>query len=123
MSTRQQRVAEAIRRLISEIVQRQLKDPRLEGIITITKVEVTADLRLAKIFYSVLGDDKKQRLVAKGLKSAKSFLRARIGDEIKLRYTPELMLILDKSAEYRERIDTILNQIHREENDGKNRKD
>ena len=123
MSTRADRVAEAIRRLTSEIVQRQLKDPRLKGMITITKVQVKPDLRLAKIFYSVLGEDKKQRLVGKGLKSAKNFIRARIGDELKLRYIPEIMLIIDKSAEHQERIDTILNKIYREEDNGENRKD
>jgi len=123
MSTRAERVAEAIRRLASEIVQRQLKDPRLKGIITITKVEVKPDLRLAKIFYSVLGNDKKQRLVTQGLKSAKNFIRARIGDELSLRYIPEIILIIDKSAEYKERIDTILNKIQREGNNGENRED
>lgn len=122
MSTRPARVAEAIRRLVSEIIHNELKDPRVTGLITITKVEVTPDLRLAKIYYSVLGDDKKKKLVTQGLKSAKNFIRKRIGDELKLRYAPDISLLIDERFEYKERIDKILDKIHREEKDGQNRK-
>jgi len=115
MATRRKdRVAEAIKRLISEIVQRELKDPRLSGFITITKVEVTADLRLAKIFYSVLGDEKTKKQIKGGLESARSYMRGRIADELKLRYAPEILLCVDKTFEYRDRIDEILGNIKKE---------
>jgi len=122
MSRRTYRVAEAIRRVTSEIVQRHLNDPRIKGFITVTKVEVTEDLRLARIYYSVLGDEKKKKLVAKGLKSAKNFIRKYIGNELKLRYAPDISLIIDKSFEYKERIDEVLKRIHKEVEDGNDRK-
>lgn len=122
MSRRTYRVAEAIRRVTSEIVQRHLNDPRIKGFITVTKVEVTEDLRLARIYYSVLGDEKKKKLVAKGLKSAKNFIRKYIGNELKLRYAPDISLIIDKSFEYKERIDKVLKRIHKEVEDGNDRK-
>lgn len=115
MSRRTYRIAEAIRRLTSEIVQGQLRDPRIGQLITITKVEVTPDLRLAKIYYSVLGESKKKKITAQGLESAKKFIRKRIGDELKLRYTPDISLRVDKSAEHSEHIDKILDKIHKEE--------
>lgn len=122
MTRRTHRVAEAIRRVTSEIVQRHLKDPRIKGFITVTKVEVTQDLRLARIYYSVLGDEKKKRLVTEGLKSAKNFIRRRIGDELKMRYAPDISLVIDKSFEYKERIDKVLKRIHKEVEDGNDRK-
>ena len=122
MIRRTDRIAEAIRRLIGEILHGQLNDPRLAGFITITKVEVTQDLRLARIYYSVLGDDKKKKLIAKGLKSAKNFIRRRIGDELKLRYAPDISLVIDKSLEYKEHIDNILKKIHEGKEDESDRK-
>jgi ribosome-binding factor A len=117
MTRRTDRIAEAIRRLTSEILQSELKDPRIEGFITITKVEMTDDLRLARIYYSVLGDDKKKRLITNGLKSAKKFIRGRISDELKLRYAPDIILVIDKSFEYTERIDNILKKIQKDRGD------
>ncbi len=118
MTRRTDRVAEAIRRLMSEIMQKGLKDPRLAGFITIIKVEVTPDLKLAKIYYSVLESDKKKKLVKEGLESAKAYIRRIIGDELKLRYVPEIFFIVDKSSEYKARIDKILDKIRKErEND------
>ncbi|UCD55556.1 MAG: 30S ribosome-binding factor RbfA [Candidatus Omnitrophota bacterium] len=122
MTRRTDRLAEAIRRLTSEIVQRHLKDPRIKGFITVTKVEVTGDLRLARIYYSVLGDEKKKKLVTEGLKSAKNFIRKYIGDELKLRYAPDILLVIDKSFEYKERIDKVLKKIHKEVENGDDRK-
>jgi len=118
MTRRNERVREAIRRLASEAVHSRLRDPRIKGFITITKVEVTADLRLANIYYSVLGDDKKKRLVAAGLKSAKSFIRGFITNELKLRYATNILFRIDESAERRQRIDTILNKLHEEGENG-----
>lgn len=122
MTRRTHRVAEAIRRVTSEIVQRHLKDPRIKGFITVTKVEVTQDLRLARIYYSVLGDEKKKKLITEGLRSAKNFIRRRVGDELKLRYAPDISLVIDKSFEYKERIDKVLKRIHKEVEDGNDRK-
>lgn len=121
MGRRPERVAEAIRRLVSEIIRGELKDPRIVGLVTITKVEVTPDLRLAKIHYSVLGTEKEKKKISKGLLSAKNFIRGKIGDELKLRYTPEVMFKIDKEFEYAKNIDNILNKLHREREDDANR--
>ena len=122
MTRRTERVQEAIRRIVSEVLQRQLRDPRIAGFITITKVEVTSDLRLAKIFYSVLGDEKKKKLISKGLKSAKNFVKKHVGNELNLRYTPDIMFKVDKKLEYSARIDKVLYKIRKEEKDEKNKR-
>ena len=122
MSRRTERVQEAVRRVVSEVLQRELRDPRIAGFITITKVEVTSDLRLAKIFYSVLGDEKKKKLISKGLKSAKNFVKKHVGNELNLRYTPDIMFKVDKKLEYSARIDKVLYKIRKEEKDEKNKR-
>ena len=122
MTRRSERVAEAIRRLASEIIRDELKDPRIKEMITVTKVEITPDLRYAKIYYSVLGDDKKRELVARGLKSAKSYIRRRIADELKLRYAPDIALRVDERIEHSKRVDKILDILHKEVEDERNEK-
>jgi len=118
MTRRTDRIAEAVKRFMGELVQSQLKDPRLKEFITITKVEVTPDLRLAKIFYSVLGNDKAKKTVAHGLKSAKAYMRRQIADALELRYAPDIMFCPDKTFEYSDRIDKILGKIHEEKDKG-----
>jgi len=122
MTRRTERIAEAIRRISSETLQSELRDPRIAGFITVTKVEVTPDLRLARISYSVLGDEKKKKLVAEGLKSARSFMKKKIAHELKLRYATDISFKVDKRAEYRERIDIVLNEIHKEEENERDKK-
>jgi len=125
MSRRKERIAESIRRLASEIIQNKLRDPRIKGFITITRVEVTPDLRLAKIYYSVLGDENRKKRIAYGLKSARSFMRGAIADELKLRYATDVMFRFDSTLEHKERISEILDRLQREaEGDGdtKNKK-
>ena len=123
MSRRTERVAEAIRRLASEVLQTELRDPRMKELVTVTKVEVTSDLRLAKIFYTVLGDEKQKKRVFEGLKSAKNFVKKYIGDKLELRYTPDVMFVVDKKLEYVTRINEVLEKIHEEENDERPKKD
>ncbi|MCQ9206742.1 MAG: 30S ribosome-binding factor RbfA [Omnitrophica bacterium] len=119
MSRRSEKIAESIRRLASEIIQNKLRDPRIKGFITITRVEVTPDLRLAKIYYSVLGDENRRKRVAYGLKSARSFMRGYIADELKMRYATDIMFKFDSTLEHKERISEILDRLHREaEGDG-----
>ncbi|MBL7158233.1 MAG: 30S ribosome-binding factor RbfA [Candidatus Omnitrophica bacterium] len=113
MGMRPERMAEAIKRLVSEVMQRGLNDPRIK-FVTITNVEVTPDLRLAKIFYSVMGDQKEKKAVAAGLKSAKSYVKRHVGDNIRVRHVPDIVFKADSSSEYRARIDNILNKISKE---------
>lgn len=113
---RPERVQEAIRQEISNIVQHQIKDPRL-GFITITKVDLTKDLRYAKVYFSVLGEDKDKLLALKGLNSAKGYIKGLIADRIKLRYMPEIEFKIDDSLEHRNKIYDILNKLKKERKD------
>jgi len=110
---RSKRVQSALKDEVSRIIHDDLKDPRV-GFITITKVDLTPDLRYAKIYYSVLGGDKDKNDTKIGLKQAKGYIRKLIADRIKLRYTQEIAFYLDKGHEYSQRIDEIINKIHRE---------
>lgn len=114
MTRRTEKIAEAIKRLTSRIIHEDLRDPRITGFVTITKVEVTPGLRLAKIYYSVFGDEKKKKLVRAGLKSARNFMRRYIVNELKLRYAVDIVFEIDESQEFKEKIDEILDQIHKE---------
>lgn len=110
---RSQRVAELIQQEISSLIQFGVKDPRI-GFVTVTGVEVTSDLQHAKIFYTVMGEEKQRRDTAVGLQKALGFLRREIGQRLRLRNVPELSFHYDTSIEYGTRIETLLNQIHAE---------
>lgn len=115
---RPERVQEALRQEISKIVHDELKDPRI-GFLTITKVELTRDLRYAKVFFSVLGDDKDKNLALKGLNSAKGYIKNIVADRIKLRFVPEVAFKIDESLEYAKDIYNLLDRIRKERRDEK----
>jgi ribosome-binding factor A len=108
--SRQDKVAEAIRQEASMIIHDKLKDPRL-GFITITNVEVTQDLRYAKIFFSVLGNDDAYAKTKVALDSAVGFVRKLIAQRLNLRFAPEIAFYEDRSTEYSVRIEEVLNEI------------
>ena len=89
MSRRLNRVDEACKEQLSEILQRELKDPRI-GFVTITQVKVTPDLRHAKVFISILVTKEEVEESLAGLQSAKGYLKSRLGKHLRLRYLPEL---------------------------------
>ena len=98
-SNRINRINEEIQKELSSLF-RTLKDPRVQGgMVTITHVDTTTDLRWCRVFVSVL-DKSQEKDVAKGLKSAAGYLRRELGAAIKLRYTPELQFVADDSIEY-----------------------
>jgi len=107
---RYQRVAQAIKEEVSNIIHDELKDPRL-GFITVTDVELTEDLRFAKIFFSVLGTKEEQKKSKKALDSALGFVRRLIGERIRLRFVPEIIFREDKSSEYSSKIQKVLDEI------------
>ena len=113
MGTRPERVQEALRREISLIIQKDIKDPRL-GFTTITKVKVTKDLKNAKVYYSVLGSKKNLKNTEHALASAEGFIRGLIGDRIKMKFVPEIKFELDKSTEHALRVYEILDKIKKE---------
>ncbi|MFH1442062.1 MAG: 30S ribosome-binding factor RbfA [Candidatus Omnitrophota bacterium] len=108
--SRSERVAQALKKEISCIIHDELKDPRL-GFVTITQVDLTQDLRSAKVFYSVLGKKEDFQKTKEALESSLGFIRRLIGQRIRLRFTPELMFREDHSSEYGMKIEKILNEI------------
>ena len=115
-SQRAQRVGELIQKEISALLLRGLNDPRI-GFVTITGVEVTPDMHLARVFYTVIGDEAVRRNCAAGLKSATPFIRQQLGRQLQMRYTPDLLFQYDASIDYGIRIDNLLRDIKRDEDD------
>jgi ribosome-binding factor A len=113
MSRRTEQVGQEIQRLLSEVLEFELKDPRV-GFATITSVNVTPDLQRANVNVSVLGDDAERRDSLRALERAKGFLRKRIGEELSLRQVPELRLHLDTSLDHALRIGELLNEVDEE---------
>ncbi|MCL6450857.1 MAG: 30S ribosome-binding factor RbfA [Acetobacteraceae bacterium] len=111
------RVGEAIKEEVSRILQRELKDPRI-GFCSVVDVEVSSDLRHAKVFVSVLGDEAAKQATLAGLESARGFIRTEIGRRIRLRHTPEVVFRLDSSIERGARVSQLLNEIRREGTEG-----
>ncbi|GHH96565.1 30S ribosome-binding factor RbfA [Neobacillus kokaensis] len=111
MSHRPNRVGEQMKKELTDIIGRKIKDPRI-GFVTVTDVQVTGDLQQAKVFISVLGDDEQKENTLKGLAKAKGFIRSEIGHRIRLRKTPEIIFEFDESIDYGNRIETLLHQLH-----------
>ena len=115
-SQRPGRVQEAIRQEVSKILQEEIRDPRL-GFLTITGVELTKDLRYARIYFSVLGDDKAKKLALRGLNSAKGYIKGQLGDRIKLRYMPEIEFKIDDTLDRTQHIYDLFERIKKERKD------
>lgn len=111
LSHRANRVGEQMKKELSDIIGRKIKDPRI-GFVTVTDVQVTGDLQQAKVFISVLGDDEQKENTLKGLAKAKGFIRTEIGHRIRLRKTPEIIFEWDESINYGNHIETLLHQLH-----------
>ncbi|MHB1033794.1 MAG: 30S ribosome-binding factor RbfA [Pirellulales bacterium] len=109
-SRRVQKAAEAIREVVSMAILAELKDPRIRDV-TVTYVEVSADMRQAKVHVSVMGDDTKQNLSLRGLQNAAGFLQSKVADRINTRYTPKLLFELDMGVKRSIEIAQILQQV------------
>ena len=109
-SRRVQKAAEAIREVVSMAILADLKDPRIQDV-TVTYVEVSADLRHAKVHVSVMGDETHQNLSLRGLQSAAGFLQAKIAQRIDLRYTPKLSFLLDQGVKRSIAVAQILQEV------------
>ena len=108
-----EKVQELVKQEISQILLYELKDPRI-GFITVTKVEMTGDLREAKIFVSIMGNDDAIKNTFEGLKSSLGFIRLDIGKRIRLRFTPEISFEPDRSLMYSSHIQEILMRLNNE---------
>lgn len=113
---RSYRVGEQIHKIISEILSRGLKDPRI-GFVTITGVEVTPDLRQSRVYYTVIGSEREQKETRIGLEKATPYIRRQLASKLTIRHTPELTFVYDASIEYGERIDNLLKEIQHDSDD------
>jgi ribosome-binding factor A len=111
---RPDRVAAAIREEIAMFLAEGVKDPRVVGLVTVTGVDVTRDLRHAKVFVSILGSDSERAATLDGLASVAGHLRSRLGRALRLRLAPEVSFKLDESVARAARIETLLAQIQNE---------
>jgi ribosome-binding factor A len=110
MSRRTEKAAEAIREVVSMAILTELNDPRVRDV-TVTHVEVSRDLRYAKIHVSVMGDETRQNLTLRGLQSAAGFLQAKIAERIEIRYTPKLSFLLDQGVKRSIAVAQILKEV------------
>jgi ribosome-binding factor A len=106
---RMRRVDEAMREVLSGAITSGLKDPRV-GFVTVTAVETTPDLRQARVYVSVLGDDAVRRRSLDGLRSAHGYLQRRVADELRLKHTPTLDFVYDDTADRGQRIEELLDR-------------
>lgn len=109
-SRRVLKVAEAIREVVSMAILTELRDPRIRNV-TVTFVEVSADLRHSKIHVSIMGDDKQQQLSLHGLESAAGFLQSKVASRLDLRYTPRLAFVLDQGVKKSIEVSRILAEV------------
>jgi ribosome-binding factor A len=107
---RPERVSEEFREILAEEIPK-LKDPRI-GFVTVTHVRVTPDLRLARVFYTALGEEKERKATAAGLRSARAHLRQVIGGQIRIKTLPDLEFEEDRSIEAADRIDRLIHELH-----------
>jgi ribosome-binding factor A len=108
--SRPDRVGEEIRHELATLLAREVHDPGI-GFVTLTRVKVSPDLQLARVYYTAMGDDKAHKDTAQALSRATPFLRRQIGARIRLRRVPELRFEFDKSVENQDRIEKILMEL------------
>ena len=112
MSRRTDKVSSQVQAELSELVLRKLKDPRI-GFVTITAVDMTPDLKFARVYYTVMGGEKEKEATARALERAAGFLQHQIAVALKLRFTPKLTFHWDESVDEGFRIDKILNDLEK----------
>ena len=108
--SRSERIAEQIRSELAVLLSRDVHDPGL-GFVTITRVQVTSDLQLARVYYTALGDEKAQKSTARALERALPFLRRQVGSRLRLKRVAELDFLYDESIAGQDRIEQLLNEI------------
>ena len=114
MSGRMRRVDVAMRQVLGAVLAQDLKDPRV-GFVTVTDVKTSPDLRYARVYVSVLGDEAAQEASLDGLRSAHGYLQSRVAGELRLKRTPELSFELDDTAERAARVEELLHEVASDE--------
>lgn len=111
-SIKNTRINQEVQKELSMLISRELKDPRINPMTSIVAVEVAPDLKTAKVYISVLGDELSQKNTLAGLKSAAPFLRGQLARGINLRNTPELLFVVDQSIEYGVSMSKLINELN-----------
>lgn len=114
MFKRSEKVAEAVQKLVSQLIINGLKDPRI-GFVTITGVKVTNDMGLATVFFTVVGTDQEKKGTEAGLNSARGFIRKEMGKQLRLRNTPDIVFKYDTSIEHGSHIEALFKEISSQE--------
>ena len=109
-SNRMERVNEELKKEISSVIDLKLKNPNITGMISVTKVKTSPDLKFARVYISILNSKSKKNTL-EGLKNASGFIRSEIARNVNLRYTPELVFEIDDTMEYGAKIENILSEI------------
>ena len=111
MSRRTDRINGLLRQEISRLLSRELNDPRLSGVVSITRVETSSDLRVSRVYVSVLGGSDDKDSVLKGISSAGGFIRREMRDRLSLKYIPDLRFTLDESMEEAEHVQRLMDRL------------
>jgi len=112
-SKRSGQLEKSLSKIINDIIYRKINDPRIK-LVTITRVQVSSDLRHANIYFSIYGDEDHKKKCLEGLQSAKKFIRGEIARQLKIRFVPEIEFKIDKDIEYQYKILKIFSKIHQE---------
>ncbi len=122
-SIKNTRINGEVRRELSNIIQNEIKDPRIAPMTTVVEVEVAPDLKSAKAYISVLGDEETQHNTLAGLKSAEGYIRRALARSVNLRNTPEIRFVLDQSIEYGVNMSRFIDEVNRGAKEGEEDED
>jgi ribosome-binding factor A len=111
MSRRTERLNHLLRQEITELLQREAKDPRLSVMVSVTRVSVSADMHFAKVFVSVLGTEEEKKGLLAGLHAASGFLRRELASRLSLRYTPDLSFVYDDTMEQAGKVIQLIDEV------------
>ena len=111
-SIKNTRINGEVRRVLSSIIQNEIKDPRIDPMTSVVEVEVAPDLKSAKAYISVLGDEEAQKNTLAGLKSAEGYIRRELARTVNLRNTPEIRFIMDQSIEYGVHMSKLIDDVN-----------
>ena len=112
-SIKNTRINGEVRRVLSAIIQNEIKDPRIHPMTSVVEVEVAPDLKSAKAYISVLGDEQAQQSTLEGLKSAEGYIRRELARSVNLRNTPEIRFIMDQSIEYGVHMSKLIDDVNK----------
>ncbi len=112
-SIKNTRINGEVQKELSILISREIKDPRINPMTSVVHVEVAPDLKTAKVYISVLGDEESKKSTLAGLKSAASFIRGQLAKSLNLRNTPELSFVLDNSIEYGAHMSKLINEVNK----------